>query len=364
MASPGSGHTDHLIDQLVSNGRRFDFNQAVRLIYRIAHTHPDTSAMRSGRLGTNTPPADEPIRFATRNTSGFPASAIHHIQPRIPDGASGTAQGFDITVQFAGLTGPNGVLPRHYTSMLIAQSRANNFALERFQNLFNHRLLSLFHRAWEKHQFPIAIENTVVRGDRELDTFTRCLFALIGLGLESTRKRMSLDDRSLLFCAGHYARRVPTAAAIRDTVAEYFDVAVRVEQYIGQWLDIEPEDRSCFGTSHNPDGLNMSLGSNTILGDRIWYAQARFRLHLGPLGFREYCQFLPDQSGLRRLAELVRIHVGSQFEFDVVPILKAEEVPACKLGATAPPRLGWTTFLTTQPHENDFTEARFEHAEI
>lgn len=363
MASPGSGHTDHLIDQLVDDGSRFDFNQAVRLIYRIAHTHPD-AALRRGRLGTNTPPGDEPVRFTTRNTSGFPASAVHHIQPRTPSGDAGTAEGFDITVQFAGLTGPNGVLPRHYTSMLIAQSRANNFSLERFQNLFNHRLISLFHRAWEKHQFPITVEDAAVRGDQELDAFTRCLFALTGLGLEPTRKRMSIDDRSLLFFAGHYARRVPTAAAIRDTVAEYFGVVVRVEQYVGQWLDIEPEDRSCFGTAQRPGGLNMSLGVNAVLGDRIWYAQARFRLHLGPLGFREYCRFLPDQRGLRRLAELVRMHVGPQFEFDVVPILKAQEVPACELGADPAPRLGWTTFLTTQTPETDFAEARFEHAEV
>ncbi|XAL98968.1 type VI secretion system baseplate subunit TssG [Phycisphaeraceae bacterium D3-23] len=364
MASQGSGHPDHLIDRLVADGRRYDFNQAVRLIYRLAHTQPEPATLRRGELGTASPPADEPVRFATRNASGFPASAIHHIRPRKADDASATPTGFDITVQFAGLTGPNGVLPRHFTSLLIAQSRANNFSLERFQNLFNHRLISLFHRAWEKHQFPIAIEQTAVRGDKTLDPFTRCLFALMGMGHEQTRKRMSIDDRSLLFFAGHYARRVPTAAGIRDTVAEYFGVAVRIEQFVGQWLEIEPDDRSQMGTALRPDGLNMALGINAVLGDRIWYAQAKFRLHLGPLGFADYCSFLPDQRGLRRLSELVRMHVGPQFEFDVVPILKAQEVPPCELGADPAPRLGWTTFLTTQTPASDFAGARFEHAEV
>ena len=56
-----------------------------------------------------------------------------------------------MTMTFMGLTGPSGVLPRHYTDMMMRQQRegrgADRYALRDWLDLFNHRFISLFFRA-------------------------------------------------------------------------------------------------------------------------------------------------------------------------------------------------------------------------
>ena len=42
-------------------------------------------------------------------------------------------------------------MPRHYTELLLQRIREKDFSLRDFLDLFNHRLTSLFYRAWEKY---------------------------------------------------------------------------------------------------------------------------------------------------------------------------------------------------------------------
>ncbi len=63
-----------------------------------------------------------------------------------------------MAVACLGLFGPSGSLPDHYTSLVIQRLRQHDFALRDFLDLFNHRTISLFYRAWEKYRFTIAYE--------------------------------------------------------------------------------------------------------------------------------------------------------------------------------------------------------------
>ena len=53
-------------------------------------------------------------------------------------------------------------MPRHYTEMLLRIQRdakhEEKFALRDWFDLFTHRMLSLFYRAWEKYRFYISYE--------------------------------------------------------------------------------------------------------------------------------------------------------------------------------------------------------------
>src|SRR5262249_27570262 len=141
---------------------------------------------------------------------------------------------------FLGLTGPSGVLPRCYTERLLIQDRdfrgPERYSLRAWFDLFNHRMISLFYRAWEKYRFHLFHE----RGDPgrgEPDTFTLALFSFIGLGMKPLRNRLlvravppparkpvtfdarvadqeerarelgRVDDLALLYYAGLFAQR-------------------------------------------------------------------------------------------------------------------------------------------------------------
>src|SRR5262245_44942531 len=172
MAAARGGADAPLERTLFDEPYRFDFFQAVRLLQRL-----DPGRAPVGRDG---PPAKEVARFHVRPGLAFPASAIDRLgRPEGPESPPA------MTVNFLGLTGPSGVLPHVYTDLIQARQRAGDPSLGAFLDLLNHRLLSLFYRAWEKHRVA-APAGTVGEGD---DRFAGHLFALLGLGLRPLRNR-------------------------------------------------------------------------------------------------------------------------------------------------------------------------------
>jgi type VI secretion system protein ImpH len=253
-----------------------------------------------------------------------------------------------------GLTGPSGVLPRHYTELLLERVRQKDHVLRQFFDLFNHRFISLFYRAWEKYRFPIAYERTVGSG-KGFDAFTLCLFDLMGMGTQGLRGRLLIEDDTLLFYAGLVAQHPRSAGALEGLLSDYFGVPVRPVQFAGQWLSLLEEDRSRIGAGQ----ANNAIGVNAVLGSRVWDQQAKFALRVGPLSYGAFCGFLPSGDAFRPLVQFARFFVGQEFDFDVRLVLKAPEVPGCRVGAPdeRAPRLGWSTWLKTREFTRDADDA-------
>jgi type VI secretion system protein ImpH len=333
-----------LDDVLFEEGYRFDFFQAVRVLERL---YPDRHP-----VGRDANPAEEAVRFRSHLSLSFPPSAIYEVT-RAQDGG-GPAR---MTVAFMGLTGLLGVLPRHYTELLLERMRRKDEGLRDFLDLFNHRLISLFYRAWEKYRFPIAYERAVSKGEGE-DRFTSHLFDLIGLGTKGLRGRLEeVEDEPLLFYAGLLAQHPRSASALEGLLKDYFEVPVSVTQFIGQWLPLSEANRSRLGWGE----VNNALGVSAVAGSWVWDQQAKFRLQLGPLTFTEFCQFLPSADGFRTLAAITRFSAGEECDFDICLILKADEVPWCRLGGNSEPaaRLGWSTWLKSREFTADAVDAIF-----
>jgi type VI secretion system protein ImpH len=106
---------------------------------------------------------------------------------------------------------------------------------------------------------------------------------------------------------------------------------------------------------------NNALGTQAVLGGRVWDQQAKFTLRLGPLSYEAFTQFLPAGSAFRPLLHLTRFFAGQEHDFAVQLVLKAAEVPRCQLGARGPqaPRLGWSTWLKTTTFTHDADDAVF-----
>jgi type VI secretion system protein ImpH len=338
MATPGGG-TDPPVEQTLSEEPyRFDFFQAVRLLQRLR--------ARGVPVGREGPPSREAARFLAKQSLGFPASAIDRIdRPGGPDAPAA------VTVSFFGLTGPSGVLPYTYTELLLERRRVGDHTLASFLDLLNHRLISLFYRAWEKHHPLVPFE----RGDA--DRFAQHLFALIGLGARPFRGRHEFPDGAALSYASFFARRHRPAVVLEGLLQDYFGLAVRVLQFSGRWLNLEPGDRSTIGAA----GAHNALGVSFVLGTRVWDEQGAFRLRIGPLSFEEFQRFLPDGPAFRTLAQMTRLFVDAEFDFDVQLVLKAEDVPACRLSSQpgGGARLGRFAWLTSRTPDRDAEEAVF-----
>jgi type VI secretion system protein ImpH len=308
---------------------RFEFFQAVRLFERIFPGKKD--------VGSEALPPEEIVRFRSRISLDFPSSEIQEIrEPKDETGA------IEMLVNFMGMVGVSGVLPTHYTELVLDRVRHQDTAMWSFMDIFTHRAVSMFFRAWAKYRFPVAYE----RGN---DEFTSYLFDITGLGTRGLRGRMGFDDESLLPYTALIAQKPHSTNAVENVVSDYFSVPAKIEQFYGQWLALNKQDLTKIGAE------NSYLGVSAIAGSRIWHQQTKFRVKLGPLAFKHFQSFLPTGSAYEKLRSIVKFMVGLEFDYDVQLKLKATEVPGTILTTRAvrKPLLGWTSFLKTQPFKVD-----------
>jgi type VI secretion system protein ImpH len=327
-----------LSDALLGESHRFGFFQAVRLLQRFEPRRPG--------VGAAGPSGREAVRFVAEPSLAFPASEIRDITPPEEPGP------LTMMVRFMGLTGPQGTLPRHYTDLVIERLRRKDRTLAAFLDLFNHRVVSLFYRAWEKYRPHL---NVTPDGDDDLSV---ALFSLFGLGTRGLRRRLAAPDRALLFYTGLLAQHPRSAVGLRALLADYFDgLGVEIQQFVGQWLRLDPESQ----TRLVPLGGNTQLGTNTILGDRVWNTEAKFGVRLGPMTYAQLCTFLPGGPASREALDLTRFYAGLHFDFEFRLVLKASEVRTTQLGSTGPEatRLGWSTWLAAGPRTTDADDVVF-----
>ncbi len=337
MAAP-SGSTHSRVEfpiallKLEEAPYEFEFFQAVRLLQLLTP---------GALVGKFAPPTTEAVRFGAHQMMAFPASQIQALERR-PSG------GPLMLVNFMGLTGPLGVLPLYYTELLLNRGRAKDRVLGDFFDLFNHRFISLFYRAWEKYRFPIAYE----RDEQERDRFSHHLLDLIGIGTPGLQDRQSVADDSLIYYSGLLSLHPRSETGLRNILTDYFDVPVEVEQFIGAWYPLDNTTQCRFDAGNT---VSEQLAVGAVVGDEVWDPQSAARIKLGPMTLRQYLDFLPNGTAHEPLRALLKFFSSGECDFEVQLVLKREEVPPCELGSEGEvaPQLGWCTWMKSAPFRRD-----------
>lgn len=347
MSAPQRNVEPGLIGELLAEPHRFEFFQAVRLI---------ALARREGGGADGVGEGGE-LRFRNRLSLGFPPSQI--------DGVSGDDKGIRVTPAFMGLLGSHGTLPLHYSERLNRHEKTSSDGGPRaFLDLLSQRALELFHQAWASHR-PECMD-TPDGGDAFLRMLTALSGAVPGGGLdESVDDR--LDDRAdtrpddipdnipdhgpaaetLAAYAMHIRSRAVPAPQMAGLYAEYFEVPFAVEQLVGEWQDLPPDDQARLGMA------NVDLGGGVLLGERLYRCDARVRLRIGPLDRDGYQRFLPGHSGALRLQAMLALHCGTGLCYEVHLIQRARDVRGFCLDDANGARLGVDSCLYSQPPGRD-----------
>ena len=329
MAASNWGTNCRLDESLFADPCEFDFFQAVRLL----------TLMREDSRPRSLGASSDVVRFRAHNSLAFPASAVASLEQE-----SGAPP--QMAVTFLGMTGPHGTLPVAYTEIAIDRECFGDRSLADFFDIFNHRLIELFFESWKKHRFVIGYEIARRNPQSTLDGFTACLFDVIGMGTPGLQGRLPVPDLGLLHYAGLLAQRPHSGDALRAFLHDYFDVPVTVEQFVGQWHGLEP-DEACSLGSGEP---SSELGAGAVAGDAVWSRQALVRVVFGPLHADQFRKFLPDGETFAEAVALIRWFLGSALDFEIQATLLREEVAPCQLGEdSAPARLGWSAWLRTEP---------------
>ncbi|MFC1751342.1 type VI secretion system baseplate subunit TssG [Pseudomonadota bacterium] len=347
MATQSGRKTISLIDRLYKEPWRFSFFQAVRLIQNVFGQKTGQTAPLEA-VGSDASHSRELIQFSAPPSMAYSTSDVVDI-------SSGDAEsGHDMKVGFIGMAGVSGALPSHYTEFLLQRQRAKDTAMRDFYDLFNHRAISLFFRAWKKHRLPHSYEAHKVHGKPDsVDPITNALLALVGHRVtpSDTSDSISRAER-LLFFGGVYASSQRSPGTLSALLSEYFSVPVSIEQFVGEWGDLHRDDWMVLGSGDNLNGKNNQLGVNAIIGSRVYCVESRFRIVIGALNSDEFEKIKPGSKGLHALCELARGYVGPNVAFDLKMKLDFSAASSTRLKGPGaePSNLGWNTWLISPDH--------------
>jgi type VI secretion system protein ImpH len=315
------------LTKLRENPSRFTLFAALRLLEQCNPQQP--------RLGESRKVADEAIRLAQPPFLIFAPAEIEGFREE------GTSR--PVLQQYAfGLFGPNGALPLHLTDFARERERQlDDPTVKDFVNALQHRLTTLFHRAW-------ADSDPASNFDRPAqDRFFGYVGALIGIASEPARGRDDVLDHAKLHRCGRFAPQCRSAEGLEAILSDYFELPIQIRQYVGAWLDVPPDSLCRLGGS--PEYSRLSGGAT--LGTASWQCQHKFEIAVGPLSLDSFVDFLPGARGLRELRALVQMYTNDEWAWQVRLLLTDVAVPGMTLGQAG--RLGWTTWLGAKHAQAD-----------
>ncbi len=339
MASENRASAHHLTEALIQDASGYDFFEALRLI--------EAQYQHQPRLGTSVKVSDDPVRFGQPPELQFPISTLSTYtldENGLPH----------LGVNFFGLFGPHGALPLHLTEFARERIRHfHDYTFSRFADIFHHRMISLYYRAWANARPTVSYDRP------EADRFAFYIGSLLGIGGEANRKRDALADRAKLYYAGHFSAQTKSPEGLKAIIADVLSVDVQIEEFIGEWMEIQPSEYTRLG--YSPEVA--SLGQSALLGGYVWGCQHKFRVILGPLKLGQYLALLPGAEALSKLTAMVRNYIGDELVWDAKLILKKQDVPTeLMLGTSIEPnlnsmngeaRLGWSMWLGPRPSSHD-----------
>lgn len=324
-----------LLGRLAATPAQFDFYAALRLI---ECAYPDRP-----RIGQAQRPQDEALRFGQQPSLGFEPAMLAGLHT-LNQGVDGSGAGAPprLMVNFFGLLGANGALPIHLTEYIRDRLRnVNDPTLTAFLDVFHHRMISLFYRAWASAQPAVSLDRP------QADRFAAYIASLVGLGMESLRQRDAVPDFAKLHYAGRLAPQARNGAGLEAVLSDFFKLPVRIEQFVGHWMRL-PADGLCRLRS-GPRA--QVLGMTSVIGRQVWNAQHKFRIVVGPLEIERARELLPGGAALRQLVAWVDNYAGLTLDWDLRLVIKKEQLPPLRLGPAT--RLGWTSWLSSAAPKHD-----------
>ena len=277
------------------------------------------------RVGHDGWPGQELVRFRSSQHLGFAGKDMADIKHQRTNNGLLKA---DIAVNSIGLTGARGALPVHYTELVLSQLKSRSPVLRDFLDLFNHRLISLFYRSWEKTRPAVHQE----RNDE--DIFTHILKALT-----------NTESNWQLYYGAALNRGVQSAATVRAVLSDLTGMPVTLRGLQGHWSTLDPADQSRLPSASNPKGQYATLGEAT-LGSRIWMADGGADIVFYPKDQAQLQALLPGGRFSQTVSALTRRLISGPMHVKYRVETRIDSLTGTVLGRQG--RLGADSFISVR----------------
>ncbi len=336
-SSSAAGEKPDLLERLRERAWEFDFFQAVWLLER--HV---PGGMLIGQRG---PVAEERLRLRPDLSLGFPATDLRRlVKGELPDGGDPF---YVLEVTFLGLYGVSTPLPLHYPVEVLRGAAGVGVTwpeparaispVRDFLDVIHHRVISLFYRAWLKYRYERMF------GAAQRDVVTAYLRLLIGCPLAYDEATLGLPPLRLLRYAGALTQRPRSAMTLAGMLFDYWgDIPVQIEQFVGQWVPLDPADLTRLGA------MNSQLGVNVTVGDQVYDLGGAFNIRVGPVDWDTYLTFVPGGFRFQQSRALAKLYCCDPLAFTLQITLLPGAVPeTCLTLDDRAGALGLTSWVRT-----------------
>lgn len=286
----------------------YDFYQAVYALQNQAKR----AGFENSAVGHDNFPSLEAVRFSVAQQVGYAGAPIHQVS-EVAD-----SHQLELAVTFLGLTGMNGVLPFHYTEAILQRMRHKDHALRDFFDMFNHRIIALYYRSWEKYRFSIGYEQNACN---PTDPISVALSNLTG----------AEDDLSLYF-ASYFKHAIRNEANLRNMLQEIVAGDVVIKTLQGEWINMADDEVTRLCSPQQPEGAFACLGVNSMVGGKMWDLSSKIDIVLKPHDASDFDQLKPNSVKRKIITNLVAKYLG--------PAVKSSLKVEADYDAIIKPRLG------------------------
>lgn len=326
------------IQALIDNPSEHDFYKAVFVLQQQLVSNKS----KHNKVGYDSLPKSELVRFKADQHLGFPGQSISKV--KVKDGIDKNNIDKDkiaveMHVSFMGLTGISGALPQHYSELVLERLKLKDTGMRDFYDLFNHRLISLFYRAWEKYRFAANYQNN---SQSSPDSFSSVLGKLSG---EHAIKQ---------YYAGIFNKKIRTIDGLTLILQDFTQCDVSIKQFQGRWQKLSTMDQTRLGGRKSPEGQFAAFGIDATIGSKVWDINSAIAIVIKPTVNTQIRSFLPGQETSRVLKNLISSYLGVAIKFKIHLEIQTRQIPMAQLSNAAVP-LGLGCGLLSKKNEETKT---------
>lgn len=230
-----------------------------------------------------------------------------------------------LLAQHCGYIGSTGILPLHYTELILHRCKNKDHSLLDFLNIFYNRSLNIFFKSWEKYQlFHLYRKHSFICKNK--DPLSNILNAVVGNKLITDNQIYA--NVSLRY-AGIFSRKSRTGWLLKCIIKSYFNLDITILQFQKKLFKLQTEQAKLLVTK---------LGTKkTLLGTTIITEQDLITIILNAKDYQQYIKYLPGTSLRINLENIIKefnfFNIGYKIKLTIIsPVSVPLKHEQCLLG--------------------------------
>ncbi|WPY01671.1 TssG superfamily type VI secretion protein (plasmid) [Candidatus Trichorickettsia mobilis] len=219
---------------------------------------------------------------------------------------------------FLGIIGPTGILPAHYTEMIIEGGKVKDRELLDFIDIFYDKIIKLFLNIIKKYDIHLGYESYVLGGKSNSIHSWLPLTNLIGVSKKIADKAI---PGFLLNYLGLLLNSSRSGYNLKIILSNYLALPVEIQQFISESITLDKRECSKLAK------INNQLGVTLYLGQKAYFYQNRIKIIIGPMNLSIYSQLVIESEVRNTLNQILDFYLGAEIKYQLFFLLLDKDKP-------------------------------------